>query len=102
MGPNMRQRFRSDMFNGFDTDQNMLRIGAMNMMLHGVDAPNIAWQYSLSADNTDANRYTLCLANPPFTGSLDNEVVSKSLLTLTNTKQTELLFLAQQMEFHFA
>ena len=94
MGPNMRQRFRSDMFNGFDTDQNMLRIGAMNMMLHGVDAPNIAWQDSLSADNTDANRYTLCLANPPFTGSLDNEVVSKSLLTLTNTKQTELLFLA--------
>ena len=92
MNPKTMQHFRTDMFNGFDTDQNMLRIGAMNMMLHGVDAPNIAWQDSLSADNTDANKYTLCLANPPFTGSLDNEVVSKSLLTLTDTKQTELLF----------
>ena len=94
MNPQVMQHFRTDMFNGFDTDQNMLRIGAMNMMLHGVDAPNIAWQDSLSADNTDANRYTLCLANPPFSGSLDNEVVSKSLLTLTNTKKTELLFMS--------
>ena len=94
MNPQVLQHFRTDMFNGFDTDQNMLRIGAMNMMLHGVDAPNIAWQDSLSADNTDTNRYTLCLANPPFSGSLDNEVVSKSLLTLTSTKKTELLFMS--------
>lgn len=94
MNPKTMQHFRTDMFNGFDTDQNMLRIGAMNMMLHGVDAPNIAWQDSLSADNTDANKYTLCLANPPFSGSLDNEVVSKSLLTLTDTKKTELLFMS--------
>ena len=94
MNPKTMQHFRTDMFNGFDTDQNMLRIGAMNMMLHGVDAPNIARKDSLSSDNTDANKYTLCLANPPFTGSLDNEVVSKSLLTLTDTKLTELLFLS--------
>ena len=94
MNPKTMQHFRTDMFNGFDTDQNMLRRGAMNMMLHGVDAPNIAWQDSLSADNTDANKYTLCLANPPFAGSLDNEVVSKSLLTLTDTKKTELLFVS--------
>ena len=66
----------------------------MNMMLHGVDAPNIAWQDSLSNDNTDANRYTLCLANPPFAGSLDKETIAKSLLQIASTTKTELLFLA--------
>ena len=64
------------------------------MMLHGVDAPNITWQDSLSNDNPDANRYTLCLANPPFAGSLDKETISKSLLQMANTTKTELLFLA--------
>ena len=82
------------MFFGFDTDQTMLRIGAMNMMLHGVDSPNIAWQDSLSADNEDTGRYSLCLANPPFSGSLDKETVSKSLHQITPTNKTELLFLA--------
>jgi type I restriction enzyme M protein len=72
----------------------MLRIGAMNLMLHGVDNPDIQYRDSLSTDNTDADKYTLCLANPPFTGSLDYEAVSKSLLALTKTKKTELLFLA--------
>ena len=72
----------------------MLRIGAMNLMLHGVDNPDIQYQDSLSTDNKDADRYTLCHANPPFTGSLDNEAVSKSLLAITKTKKTELLFLA--------
>lgn len=90
---NMRY-FRTEMFNGFDTDQTMLRIGAMNMMLHGVDAPNIKWQDSLSNDNPDSNRYTLCLANPPFAGSLDKETVSKSLMQVANTTKTELLFVA--------
>ena len=66
----------------------------MNLMLHGVDNPDIAYRDSLSTDNTDENKYTLCLANPPFTGSLDNEAVSKSLLAITKTKKTELLFLA--------
>ena len=89
-----REFFRTEMFNGFDTDQTMLRIGAMNMMLHGVDAPKIRWQDSLSNDNTDANRYTLCLANPPFAGSLDKETISKSLLQVANTTKTELLFMA--------
>ena len=79
---------------GFDTDSTMLRIGAMNLMLHGVDNPDIAYRDSLSTDNGDENRYTLCLANPPFTGSLDNEAVSKSLLSITKTKKTELLFIA--------
>lgn len=86
--------YKSHMLHGFDTDQTMLRIGAMNLMLHGVDNPDIKYQDSLSTDNSDTNRYTLCLANPPFTGSLDNESVSKSLTAITKTKKTELLFLA--------
>lgn len=88
------EHYKSNMLHGFDTDATMLRIGAMNLMLHGVDNPDIAYRDSLSTDNTDENRYTLCLANPPFTGSLDNESVSKSLLAITKTKKTELLFVA--------
>ena len=88
------EHYKSGMLHGFDTDATMLRIGAMNLMLHGVDNPDIAYRDSLSTDNTDENKYTLCLANPPFTGSLDNEAVSKSLLAITKTKKTELLFLA--------
>ena len=87
--------YKNTMFHGFDTDQTMLRIGAMNMMLHAVENPNIEWRDSLSDDNKDSNKYTLIMANPPFTGSLDYEVVEKSLLTLAKTKKTELLFLAQ-------
>lgn len=86
--------YKNNMFHGFDTDQTMLRIGAMNMMLHAVENPNIEWRDSLSDDNKDSNKYTLIMANPPFTGSLDYEVVEKSLLTLAKTKKTELLFLA--------
>ena len=89
-----QEHYKQTMFHGFDTDQTMLRIGAMNLMLHGVDNPNIAYQDSLSGDNTDADRYTLCLANPPFSGTLDKEAVSKSLLTMANTGKTELLFVA--------
>ena len=72
----------------------MLRIGAMNMMLHGVDNPNIEYKDSLSEVNTDKDKYTLILANPPFKGSLDYEAVSADLLKVTKTKKTELLFLA--------
>lgn len=86
--------YKNSMFFGFDTDQTMLRIGAMNMMLHAVENPNIEWRDSLSDDNKDAEKYSLILANPPFTGSLDYEVVEKSLLSLAKTKKTELLFLA--------
>ena len=82
------------MFHGYDTDQTMLRIGTMNLMLHGVDNPDIRYQDSLSTDNLDDNKYTLCLANPPFTGTLDREAVAKSLTSLAPTKKTELLFLA--------
>ena len=75
-------------------DRTMLRIGAMNMMLHGVDNPNIEYKDSLSEVNTDSEKYSLVLANPPFKGSLDYEAVSADLLKVTKTKKTELLFLA--------
>ena len=88
------EHYKNSMLHGFDTDATMLRIGAMNLMLHGVDNPDIKYQDSLSTDNTDNSCYSLCMANPPFTGSLDNEAVSKSLLAITKTKKTELLFLA--------
>ena len=86
--------YKNGMLHGFDTDATMLRIGAMNLMLHGVDNPDIQYGDSLSTDNTDSGCYSLCLANPPFTGSLDYEAVSKNLLAITKTKKTELLFLA--------
>jgi len=87
------EHYKNTMFHGFDTDSTMLRIGAMNMMLHGVENPNIKYQDSLSEDNKDQNCYSLVLANPPFTGSLDYEAVDKSLLAIAKTKKTELLFL---------
>ena len=90
----VRKRYYSTMFNGFDTDQTMLRIGAMNMLLHGIPTPNIKYQDSLSEDNTDASRYTLCVANPPFSGKVLKSTISKSLLSIANTNATELLFLA--------
>ena len=88
------KHYKSGLLHGFDTDSTMLRIGAMNLMLHGVDNPDVEYKDSLSTDNTDENKYTLCLANPPFAGSLDYDAVSKSLLAITKTKKTELLFMA--------
>lgn len=90
----LREHFNNMMFNGFDMDRTMLRIGAMNMMLHGVDNPNISYQDSLSEVNTEREKYTLVLANPPFKGSLDYDGVAADLLKVTKTKKTELLFLA--------
>ena len=91
---NNLEHYKHDMFHGFDTDQTMLRIGAMNMMLHGVDNPDISYQDSLSTDNTDTDSYTLCLANPPFAGTLDKDSISKSLLAIASTTKTELLFVS--------
>ncbi len=90
----LRNHFNNDMFYGNDMDRTMLRIGAMNMLLHGVDNPNISYRDSLSEQNTDEEKYTLVLANPPFKGNLDYEAVSADLLKVTKTKKTELLFLA--------
>ena len=94
MNAEHKKHYTTTMFTGFDTDQTMLRIGAMNMMLHGVEAPNITWMDSLSEDNKHRDEYSLIMANPPFTGSLDKETISKDLLTLASTKKTELLFMA--------
>ena len=91
---NLKEHFNNTMFYGFDMDRTMLRIGAMNMMLHGVDNPNIEYKDSLSEVNTDKEKFTLVLANPPFKGSLDYEAVSADLLKVCKTKKTELLFLS--------
>jgi type I restriction enzyme M protein len=88
------EHFKGKMFHGFDTDSTMLRIGAMNLMLHGVEEPDVAYRDSLSSSNNDTEKYTLCLANPPFAGSVDSEDINKSLLAITNTKKTELLFVS--------
>ena len=80
------------MFYGYDMDNTMLRISAMNMMLHNVDNPQIKYQDSLSEDNRDRAKYSLILANPPFKGSLDYESVANDLLANIKTKKTELLF----------
>lgn len=90
-----RSHFHTSMFHGFDFDSTMLRIGSMNMLLHGVEAPDIRYRDSLSEGATDdAERYTLILANPPFAGSLDYMSTSKDLQRIVKTKKTELLFLA--------
>lgn len=89
-----KDHYMNHMFYGYDMDRTMLRIGAMNMMTHGVENPFIEYRDSLSEQNTDWDKFTLILANPPFKGSLDAEAVSGDLLKVCKTKKTELLFLA--------
>lgn len=89
-----RDHYMNHMFFGYDMDRTMLRIGAMNMMTHGVDNPFIEYRDSLSDQNPDKGLYSLILANPPFKGSLDADTVSADLLKVCKTKKTELLFLA--------
>lgn len=89
-----KDHYMNHMFHGYDMDRTMLRIGAMNMMTHGIDNPFIEYRDSLSDQNTDKDKYSLVLANPPFKGSLDAEIVSADLLKVCKTKKTELLFLA--------
>lgn len=87
------EHFRKTMFSGFDTDPKMLRIGSMNLMLNGVDDPDVKPQDSLSNQNTTEDYYTLCLANPPFSGTINVARINPSLSALTQTKKTELLFM---------
>jgi type I restriction enzyme M protein len=90
-----RDHFHEEMFHGFDFDGTMLRIGSMNMTLHGVDNPDIRYKDSLAQEHAgDSDRYSLVLANPPFAGSLDYETTAKDLLAIVKTKKTELLFMA--------
>ena len=89
------KHFHTGMFAGYDFDNTMLRIGSMNMQLHGVQNPDVSYRDSLAEDHArDAERYSLILANPPFAGSLDYESTAKDLLQVVKTKKTELLFLA--------
>jgi type I restriction enzyme M protein len=90
-----RRRFNEETFHGYDFDSTMLRIGSMNMLLHGVERPDIRYKDSLAqADELDEEKYSLILANPPFAGSLDYESTAKDLLQIVKTKKTDLLFLA--------
>ncbi|VGO15034.1 putative type I restriction enzymeP M protein [Pontiella desulfatans] len=91
----LKQHFHHGMFHGFDFDSTMLRIGSMNMLLHGVENPDVRYRDSLAQDHAgEAEKYSLVLANPPFAGSLDYENTAKDLLQIVKTKKTELLFLA--------
>jgi type I restriction enzyme M protein len=93
--PELREHFNHGLFHGFDFDTTMLRIGAMNMLLHGVENPDVSYRDSLSEDGAiEENKYTLILANPPFAGSLDYESTSGKLQRVVKTKKTELLFMA--------
>jgi type I restriction enzyme M protein len=90
-----RRHFHEQMFHGFDFDATMLRIGAMNMTLHGVENPDVSYRDSLAEEHgEDAGRYSLILANPPFAGSLDYDSTAKDLQKIVKTKKTELLFAA--------
>ena len=90
-----QKHFHNEMFSGYDFDNTMLRIGSMNMQLHGVQNPNISYRDSLAEDHAgDVETYSLILANPPFAGSLDYEGTAKDLLQVARTKKTELLFLS--------
>ncbi|MBS1696474.1 MAG: SAM-dependent DNA methyltransferase [Actinobacteria bacterium] len=90
-----RRHFHASMFHGYDFDNTMLRIASMNMLMHGIESPDIRYRDSLSEGaSEDAEKYTLILANPPFAGSLDYESTSKDLQRVVKTKKTELLFVA--------
>src|SRR5437764_58987 len=91
----LKQHFHHALFHGFDFDNTMLRIGSMNMLLHGVENPDVVYRDSLSQDHAgEEEKYTLVMANPPFAGSLDYESCAKDLQQVVKTKKTELLFLA--------
>jgi type I restriction enzyme M protein len=91
----LRKHFHDKMFHGFDFDGTMLRIGSMNMLLHGIESPAIVYRDSLAQDHAgEIEKYSLVLANPPFAGSLDYESTAKDLLDIVKTKKTELLFVA--------
>ena len=94
MTTNQWEHFSGPMFTGFDTDRTMLRISAMNLMLHSINHPEIDYQDSVSKQNQISDRFTVCLANPPFKGTVDAESISDDLKAVANTKKTELLFLA--------
>lgn len=87
--------FQNNLVHGYDTDQTMLRIGAMNLMLQDVIDPQIDYRDSVSVNNTDEELYTLCMANPPFKGTVNKNNINPKLTAKLKTNKTELLFLTQ-------
>lgn len=100
LSDDQRELIRTQMFTGFDFDATMLRVAAMNLLLHGVEAPNIHYQDTLGNSFTDKfpqqaeGAFDAILANPPFKGSLDFDDVHPALLRAVKTRKTELLFVA--------
>ncbi|PKM42174.1 MAG: DNA methyltransferase [Firmicutes bacterium HGW-Firmicutes-8] len=88
------EHFAGEMFTGFDTDRTMLRLSAMNLMLHSITQPHIDYVDSVSKQNSISSTYDIVLANPPFTGTVDAESINDNLKAVCNTKKTELLFVA--------
>jgi type I restriction enzyme M protein len=87
--------FQNKMFMGMEFDPTMIRIGAMNLILHGIENPQLSDVDALSEANTSfTEKASLVLANPPFKGSLDREAVDGKILSMVDSKKTELLFLA--------
>lgn len=86
--------FAGAAFTGFDTDRTMLRLSAMNLMLHSITHPSIEYKDSVSKQNDITGKFDVILANPPFKGTIDAESIHDNLKNVTNTKKTELLFLA--------
>jgi type I restriction enzyme M protein len=88
------EKFEGDAFSGFDTDRTMLRLSAMNLMLHSISNPHINYADSVSKQNSISDAYDVILANPPFTGTVDAESINDNLKVICDTKKTELLFIA--------
>lgn len=88
------EKFEGEAFTGYDTDNTMLRLSAMNLMLHSIPNPDINYADSVSKANDKSDSYDVILANPPFTGSIDQESIHDNLKEICNTKKTELLFVA--------
>ena len=79
---------------GYDTDMTMLRISTMNLMLHSITNPTVEYQDGVSKANQIEGQYDVILANPPFTGTVNESTINPNLLDVCNTKKTELLFVA--------
>ncbi len=94
MTPEQWEKYDKDVFTGFEIDRTMLRISAMNLMLHSISNPDIDYRDSVSKQNQIKDKYTVCLANPPFKGTVDAESINDNLKAITDTKKTELLFVA--------
>ena len=91
------EHFNHHLFHGFDFDNTMLRIDSMNMLLHGVENPDIRYRDSLAQDHAgEEEKYTLVLANPPFAGSLDYENCAKDLQQIVKTRSWSLVLLTDQ------